>query len=67
VGQFDDYTEDPPFPHGFLKDGAIYTTIDVPGATNTYLQGINVVGQLVGWVFDPTRDRFHGFLATPER
>jgi hypothetical protein len=48
VGQFDDYTEDPPFPHGFLKDGAIYTTIDVPGATNTYLQGINVVGQLVG-------------------
>jgi hypothetical protein len=67
VGTFEDLTEYPGLPQGFLTDGATFTTIDAPGARNTYLQGINVVGQLVGWVFDVTRDGFHGFLATPER
>ena len=36
--------------HGFLLGGGIYTTIDYPGATDTYLTGINDVGQIVGWI-----------------
>jgi hypothetical protein len=35
--------------HGFLLSGGAYTTIDYPGATDTYLTGINDVGQIVGW------------------
>jgi len=47
--------------HGFLKDGAVFTTIDVPGAFSATANGINAVGQIVG--SDLTRG--HGFAATP--
>ena len=52
--------------HGFLKDGAIFTTIDVPGAIATDAQGINDAGQIVGG-FATADDGFvaHGFVATP--
>src|SRR5438034_2505816 len=34
--------------HGFMLSGGIYTTIDYPGAADTYLTGINDLGQIVG-------------------
>jgi probable HAF family extracellular repeat protein len=49
--------------HGFLKDGATYTTLEVPGATDTVASGINDFGQIVGYFYDATGG--HGFLATP--
>lgn len=37
--------------HGFLLQGKNYTTLDVPGATNTYAEGINDKGYIVlGWL-----------------
>ena len=35
--------------HGFLLSGGVYSTIDYPGATYTYLNGINDLGQIVGY------------------
>jgi uncharacterized membrane protein len=35
--------------HGFLLVGGTYTTIDYPGARDTYLLGINDLGQIVGY------------------
>jgi uncharacterized membrane protein len=49
--------------HGFLTDGATFTTIDVPGALVTYAQRINSAGQIVGIFGNATGA--HGFLATP--
>jgi hypothetical protein len=40
-----------------------FTTLDVPGASNTYPQGINNSGQIVGSYSDGAGQ--HGFLATP--
>jgi hypothetical protein len=34
--------------HGFLYSGGSYTTLDVPGAAQTILNGINDAGQIVG-------------------
>ena len=34
--------------YGFVKDGATYTTIHVPGADDTIARGINNAGQIVG-------------------
>ncbi len=34
--------------HGYILDHGVYTTIDAPGAANTYLDGINNSGQIVG-------------------
>jgi uncharacterized membrane protein len=45
--------------HGFLKEGATFTTIDVPGAIATDAQGINDAGQIVGGFGNVTG---HGFL-----
>jgi hypothetical protein len=50
---------------GYLYTGGNFTTIDVPGAQNTWAQGINGSGQIVGSFTDATREREHGFLATP--
>jgi len=41
-----------------------FTTIDVPGATNTYAIGINNAGQIVGSFSEDNPDRFTGFLDT---
>lgn len=34
--------------HGFLKEGEVFTSVDYPGALNTYLIGINNHGEIVG-------------------
>jgi uncharacterized membrane protein len=40
--------------HGFIKTaGGSYTTIDVPGATDTFIYGINANGRIVGGYGDP--------------
>jgi uncharacterized membrane protein len=52
---------------GFLKDGATYTTVDVPPgqpSAKTEPYAINAAGQIVG-VFDEGPNR--SFLATPAR
>jgi len=46
--------------HGFLKDGATFMPIDVPGADMTIALGINDLGQIVGFYRDSTG--YHGFL-----
>ena len=51
--------------HGFLKDGATFTTINVPGATDTIAFGINDAGQIVGRQFGQ-QGSVSGFLATPQ-
>lgn len=36
--------------HGFIRDSAgNFTTLDVPGATNTFASAINDAGEVVGW------------------
>jgi uncharacterized membrane protein len=49
--------------HGFLKDGDVYTTIDVPqpGVVATFATGINDAGVIVGWYLDQV-GHFHGFV-----
>jgi probable HAF family extracellular repeat protein len=47
--------------HGFLKDGAVFTTIDVPGADDNVANGINNAGQIVG-SFRDAGGVFHSFL-----
>ena len=55
VGEF--YTSEP---HGFLKDGVIFTTIDVPSTLGGQPFGINDAGRIVGTFFDARGN--HGFL-----
>jgi probable HAF family extracellular repeat protein len=50
--------------HGFLDSGGSFTTIDVPGATQTCAYGINDLGQIVGSFTDSAGT--HGFLASPD-
>jgi hypothetical protein len=49
--------------HGFVLDQGNYTTLDVPGSTFTWANGINDSGQIVGSYEDAGGT--HGFLATP--
>jgi probable HAF family extracellular repeat protein len=35
-------------------DQGTYTTLDVPGSTQTFANGINASGQIVGWYDDDT-------------
>src|SRR5262245_61107128 len=39
-----------------------FTTIDVPGARNTAVQGLNSTGDLVGIYWDSSSGANHGFL-----
>ena len=55
VGEF--YASEP---HGFLKDGVIFTTIDVPGTLGGQPFGINDAGRIVGTFFDARGNQ--GFL-----
>jgi uncharacterized membrane protein len=57
VGQ---YADDSPGTHGFLLDQGNYTTLDVPGSTNTVTNGINALGQIVGYYSDGAG--IHGFV-----
>lgn len=50
--------------HGFLRSPTgTFTTVDVPGASDTFLTGINNVGQIVGLFRDASGKR-HGFVTT---
>jgi hypothetical protein len=43
------------------QPGYLYTTFDVPGAYQTYPQGLNDSGQIVGYYLDPGF-KMHGFI-----
>jgi hypothetical protein len=49
--------------HGFLLDDGVYTTIDVPGAANTFVWKIK--GRRIVGAYMDTNGLTHGFLATP--
>ncbi len=48
-------------PHGFVKNGTNYTTLDVPGAIYTIGNGINNEGVAVGLYVNPDGSH-HGFI-----
>jgi probable HAF family extracellular repeat protein len=50
--------------HGFVWDDGDLTTIDLPGATATFVLGINNRGQMVGSYIDADGN-YHGFLRDP--
>src|SRR5262249_53721093 len=60
VGAYSDNFDTDPA-HGYLMDGATFTTIDVPGAATTNAFGINDLGQIAG-VFDDAAGHVHGFV-----
>ena len=49
---------------GSAKAQYIFTTLDVPGSTDTFASGINDGGEIVGYYTD-FLGMSHGFLATP--
>jgi probable HAF family extracellular repeat protein len=54
------------FAHGFLLSGGVVTTIDFPGASDTYALGINESGTVVGYwdLVDANGNvlAYHGFI-----
>lgn len=50
--------------HGFLAEGAKFTSIDYPGSIGTTAWGINSAGQMVGNWFDSSFNT-HGWVAQP--
>jgi len=50
--------------HGFIKSGSNYTTVDVPGADQTWCIAMNNHGDVVGvyYVFDPNNFQEHGYI-----
>jgi hypothetical protein len=61
------FFDNPSTSHGFLYNGATYTTLDAPGSTGgalggteTAALGINSAGEIVGWFFNGSRSV--GFL-----
>lgn len=48
-------------PHGFVKDGKNYTTLDVPGAAYTIGYGLNNEGVVTGYYVNPDNN-LHGFV-----
>jgi VCBS repeat-containing protein len=58
------YFDDNGVRHGFIYDGEIFTTVDVPSSSGTQPTDINNLGQIVGQYTD-SQGTIHGFLATP--
>jgi hypothetical protein len=60
VGQFSDATG---MAHGYVDQGGTFTTIDVPGASSTGVQGLNnrTNRDIVGWYVDAS-GAVHGFV-----
>ena len=54
------YVDDTGNPHGFVKSGTNYTTLDVPGAAYTIGGAINNQGDVPGLYLDASG--YHGFL-----
>src|SRR5262245_62836905 len=46
--------------HGFLEVSGVYSTLDDPSALDTFAQGINNTGQIVGYYVNVSGT--HGFL-----
>ena len=46
--------------HGFVRRGTTLTTIDIPGAVDTFVQGINDAGKVTGYYTDAL-GKSHGF------
>ena len=49
--------------HGFLKEYGTYTIIDVPGAVETFLDGLNNSGVIQGQIYNAAFAA-EGFVAT---
>jgi hypothetical protein len=49
--------------HGFQNVGGTCSSIDFPGAMDTFVYGINNLSQIVGYWYDGTN--YHGFLKNP--
>jgi hypothetical protein len=47
------------------SDG-VYSTINIPGSTEIYVEGINASGEVTGRYFDSSADTYYGFIATPQ-
>ena len=47
--------------HGFVDSGGRFTTIDFPGARQTFAFGVNASGQIVGYYYD-SNNNSHGFV-----
>jgi uncharacterized membrane protein len=47
--------------HGFVLNNGVFTMIDVPGAVNTIIDGINALGQL-GGTYQDSNGTFHAFF-----
>ena len=52
VGSFNVVVNGVQHEHGFLYTNGVFTTIDAPGAVDTFLTGINDAGEIVG-IFTP--------------
>ena len=51
--------------HGFLLSNGTYTSIDFPNATDTFIYGLNDLGEIVGrW--DDSTGTVHGFYAVKQ-
>jgi uncharacterized membrane protein len=59
AGEYDDLSG---ATHGFILRGSAYTTIDVPKASYTAINGINAPGQLAGTYIDSSGG-FHAFFS----
>jgi hypothetical protein len=57
-----DFTDRGGNTHGFVLSGSTFTTIDVPGAAFSSVNGINAIGQLDGTYQDTVR--FHAFFSS---
>src|SRR5271157_1286087 len=55
------YVDSTGTPHGFIKNGANYTTLDVPGAAYTIGSAINNEGVVTGLYVNPDTSH-HGFI-----
>jgi hypothetical protein len=56
-------TQATPVAHGFFRRGGIYTRWDVPGASATHINGVNMSGQMTGCYTDGRGT--HGYIASP--
>jgi len=59
AGEYDDLVG---ATHGFIVSGSTYTTIDVPNASSTTINGINAPGQLTG-TYQDSSGGFHAFFS----
>ena len=60
AGELDDANGDT---HGFILRNGVVTTIDVPGAASTGLNGINASGTFTGTYFDTNANRSFAFVS----